>query len=90
MKSKQITRIENMEKLYDESLDIIKQYKKSLNKLKRNQKNIKVLKTYYSSKWRKDYEDDEKNKLPKDLKRGVLSQDGLYDLLIENDDLIKR
>ena len=29
----------------------------------------------------KDFEADEAGKLPKDLKRGVLSEDGIYDLL---------
>ena len=89
-KTKQIIRIEQMEKLYDESLSIIKDYKKSLNKLKRNQKNINLLEDYYSKHWLKDYEADENNRLPKDLKRGVLSQDTLYDLLNENDKLFKK
>ena len=32
----------------------------------------------------KDYEADEAGKLPADLKRGVLSEDALFDLLEEN------
>ena len=36
-----------------------------------------------SGRWRKDYEADEQGRLPKWLKRGVLSQDGLYDLLCD-------
>lgn len=35
-----------------------------------------------SGRWQRDYELDEAGLLPKDLKRGVLSQDGLYDLLM--------
>ena len=31
--------------------------------------------------WRKDFEADEAGKLPQDLKRGVLSEDGLWNLL---------
>ena len=43
-----------------------------------------VLKGYMESgKWRKDFEADEKGKLPAGLKRGVLSEDGLYNLLEE-------
>ena len=34
-----------------------------------------------SGQWLRDYEADERGELPKDLKRGVLSQDGLYNLL---------
>ena len=35
----------------------------------------------HSGLWKQDFEADEKGLLPKDLKRGVLSEDGLYDLL---------
>ncbi len=40
-----------------------------------------------SGLWLKDYEADERGDLPADLKRGVLSEDALYDLLtsMEND-----
>ena len=34
-----------------------------------------------SGQWRKDFEADEKERLPKDMKRGVLSEDGLYEVL---------
>ncbi len=34
-----------------------------------------------SGQWKKDFEMDEKGRLPKDLKRGVLSEDGLYEVL---------
>ena len=36
---------------------------------------------YNSPQWRKDFEADEAGKLPKGLKRSVLSEDGIYDLL---------
>ena len=38
---------------------------------------------YESGQWLRDYELDEQGRLPPDLKRGVLSQDGLFDLLEE-------
>ena len=42
------------------------------------------LAVYYSSDaWKRDYAADEAGLLPKDLKRGVLSEDGLYNLLEE-------
>lgn len=40
-----------------------------------------------SGTWLRDYESDERGELPADLKRGVLSQDGLYDLLCQLDPL---
>ena len=43
---------------------------------------LSLLEAYYASgEWREDYEADERGELPPDLKRGVLSQDALYDLL---------
>ena len=43
-----------------------------------------ALKEYMESGlWLSDYEADERGELPPELKRGVLSQDGLYDLLGE-------
>ncbi len=38
----------------------------------------------------KDFEADEAGKLPSDLKRGVLSEDAVYDLIIDNRDLVVR
>ena len=38
---------------------------------------------YTSVEWQNDYEADERGEFPPDLKRGVLSQDALYDLLEE-------
>ncbi len=37
--------------------------------------------------WREDLEADEAGLLPQELKRGVLSEDGLYDLLERADEL---
>ena len=43
---------------------------------------LRLLEAYCTSgEWREDYEADENGELPPDLKRGVLSQDALYDLL---------
>lgn len=43
---------------------------------------IKQLEAYYGSpEWKKDFADDEAGLLPKDLRRGVLSEDGIYNLL---------
>ena len=43
---------------------------------------LRILMRYYDGgQWLRDYELDEQGLIPKDLKRGVLSQDGLYNLL---------
>ena len=43
---------------------------------------LNTLKDYYTGgRWLRDYELDEQGLLPRELKRGVLSQDALYDFL---------
>ena len=43
---------------------------------------LAALREYYESPlWREDFEADEAGELPRELKRGVLSEDGLYELL---------
>ena len=40
-----------------------------------------LVRYYEGGQWLRDYELDEQGLLPGDLKRGVLSQDGVYNLL---------
>lgn len=52
------------------------------------QKDIEKLKRYYLGKnWLNDFKADEKGLLPKDLKRGILSEDGVYNLLSRYDEM---
>ena len=45
---------------------------------------LRLLADYMDSgDWLRDYEADEQGRLPAHIKRGVLSQDGLYNLLEE-------
>ena len=55
------------------------------------QPRIRELSSYYGSPaWKQDLADDEAGKLPAGLPRGVLSEDGIYNLLSDNDELMKR
>ncbi|MBQ2976116.1 MAG: DUF4298 domain-containing protein [Clostridia bacterium] len=48
------------------------------------QEKIRMLADYMDSGlWLQDYQRDERGELPPTLKRGVLSEDGLYNLLAE-------
>ena len=38
---------------------------------------------YFGGQWLQDYQADERGELPEDLKRGILSQDGLWNLMEE-------
>jgi hypothetical protein len=78
----QIERIRHMEQLFDSSSEAIKEFSMSPDQYKKLQEAIAALSNYYSSnEWKQDYADDEADKLPKDLKRGVLSEDGIWNLL---------
>lgn len=56
--------------------------KERIERIKKMEHYYEALKEYYESGlWLSDYEADERGELPADLKRGVLSQDGLYNLL---------
>ena len=80
-----IKRIEEMEELLNASNTAIKNLEKALKEYSKAQDGIHTLATYYSSKeWKQDFEADEKGKLPNDLKRGVLSEDGIYNMLDNN------
>jgi hypothetical protein len=65
-----IERVEMYERLFDEAAT------------SRDPEMLQLLDAYYTSgQWKEDYEADERGELPPDMKRGVLSQDALYDLL---------
>ena len=81
----QIDRIREMEVCLDISAAAVKALSEALDQYEAAQKSYKKLSDYYgSSRWMKDYEADEADKLPQDLKRGVLSEDAVYDLITEN------
>ena len=79
---KRIDRITHMEGLLDKSTEVIHRLEQALEDFAALQPDIAELEAYYTSpQWRKDYEADEAGKLPKELKRGVLSEDGVWNVL---------
>lgn len=42
-----------------------------------------LIQYYESGQWFADYECDERGELPQDLKRGILSEDAIYNLLCD-------
>ena len=80
----QIERIARMEALFDKSEEVVKRLEAALKDFAELQSDMKELEAYYDgSDWRADFEADEAGLLPKDLKRGVLSEDGLWNLLTD-------
>ena len=78
----QIERIQHYETLLDRIAPVLENLEGALDAFDGIQEDVKELSAYYESdEWRDDFEADEAGKLPKDLKRGVLSEDGIYDVL---------
>lgn len=91
MSKVQIERIKKMEAYLDEAGKVISELAEVMDKYENIQKKYYKLEDYYgSSKWLEDFEADEAGKLPSDLKRGVLSEDAVYDLITDHRDLMKR
>lgn len=91
MISEQIERIQKMEETLDRSREAIEKFASALDEFEAIQNQYFELEDYYSSTlWMSDFEDDEAGKLPDDLKRGVLSEDAVYDLITEHRDLMTR
>ncbi|WP_300331619.1 DUF4298 domain-containing protein [Fusobacterium sp.] len=86
-----IERIKYFESIYDEVSQNIESLKNNLDQYEESLSKLKELKDYYnSSKYMEDYTLDEKGMIPKDLKRGILSEDSIDDLLIESIELEER
>jgi len=78
----QIERIKRMEQCFDKVLAAIKDG--SADSLKAVKDDIVELSKYYGSEsWKKDFAADEAGLIPQDLKRGVLSEDGIWNLLAD-------
>ena len=78
----QLERIQQMEQLLDFVIEARKEQNINQEKSARIQEVIRILAKYYASdEWKQDFADDEAGLLPKDLKRGVLSEDGIWNVL---------
>ena len=85
-----VRRITEMESILDEALRRMEKAEEDPKALLDYQPALKRLEEYYSSRdWKDDYALDEAGLLPKNLKRGVLSEDGIYDALERNKELME-
>ena len=76
----QVERIKWMEQRFNKALAAIKDG--SADSLKAIKEDVAELSKYYGSElWKLDFAADETGNLPPDLKRGVLSEDGIWNLL---------
>ena len=91
MSKVQIERIKKMESYLDEAGAAIAELAEAMDRYEKVQGKYYKLENYYgSTKWIDDFEADEAGELPADLKRGVLSEDAVYDLITDHGALMAR
>ena len=84
IRQEQIQRIMHYESLLNAVSAKVQILKSAIIGFESVQNEIDELSSYYaSSEWKEDFADDEAGKFSSTLKRGVLSEDGLYNLLNE-------
>ena len=85
----QIERIKWMEQRFNNAMAAIKDG--SADSLKAIKEDVAELSKYYGSElWKQDFAADEAGILPPDLKRGVLSEDGVWNLLSDYREIQKK
>ena len=86
-----VSRIEQMERRFDAARAAVDEMDAALQRYAEAEKDIEALAKYYDGgQWRSDFEADEAGLLPATLKRGVLSEDGLWNLLADDKELRRR
>ena len=90
-KQARIERISLMEDRYDEISRVLAGLEEAVSEYEDFKSELDALRDYMDSgQWKDDYEADEAGQIPSDLKRGVLSEDGLYNLLHDADTILDR
>ena len=84
----QTERIKHMERQLDRASLAVMQLSNALEQYAEAQEALAQLSSYYGSKeWKDDFAADETGLLPQDLKRGVLSEDAVWNVLSDNREL---
>ena len=82
-------RIKEMENILDKSNKSVYELKKAIDNFKKNEKDLIKLSNYYGSKeYLDDFDAYAEGKVDKSIKAGVLSEDLVYDLLVDYHDLV--
>jgi hypothetical protein len=87
----QAERIRQMEQRLERSAAAVMALSAALDRYEEVKEDISALEAYYGSEtWKQDFADDEAGLLPPSLKRGVLSEDGIWNLLTDARELVER
>ena len=89
--TEQIARIQQMERSLDRASQAVMRLSAALDEYADAQDALRQLSDYYGSDlWKQDFTDDSAGLLPPDLKRGVLSEDAVWNLLEDVRDVKER
>ena len=84
-------RITQMEQRMERAAAAVMSLSAALDRYEEVLEDISALEAYYDSEaWKQDFADDEAGKFPADLRRGVLSEDGIWNLLTDARELVER
>lgn len=84
----QIERIKTMEEHLDKASHAVKALSDALDLYTEAMESIETIDDYLvSDEWQQDFNDSEAGHLPKDLKCGVLSEDGIWNVIDTNREL---
>ena len=79
-----------MEAILDKAQAKMDALEKAIEDFREFQPEIQKLEKYYTSQqWKDDFASDENGEFPDELKRGVLSEDGIYNMLERNSELLE-
>ncbi|MBQ6747494.1 MAG: DUF4298 domain-containing protein [Bacteroidaceae bacterium] len=86
-----INRIKGMEKRMRRADKVLKSMEYALDEWDMMNSDLKALNKYLGSEdWKADMKADEAGLLPDNLRRGVLSEDGIWNLLVDQRVLMQR
>ncbi len=84
----QIERIKSMEEHLNKASQAVKALSDALDLYTESLESIEIIDDYLASdEWEQDFADSEAGNLPKDLKCGVLSEDGIWNVIDTNREL---
>ena len=86
----QAARVARYEAILNEADAVLKDFEAALKRFSGVQEKLADLNAYYGSEaWWADFDASEAGRLPKGLPCGVLSEDGVWDLLARNRELLE-
>ena len=86
-----LKRISEMEEILDLAVSRLDELDRLMEEYEAFQPELKKLETYYTGpQWKADLAMDEAGVLPDNLKRGVLSEDGIYNVLERNLEMLEK